>query len=173
MDPERQIFFDEKIEPLLKLYCLECHSHAADEVSGGLALDSRSGWAKGGASGPAIIANNPDDSLLIKAVRREDADLRMPPDEKLPDEAIELLVKWVNLGAPDPRKATQILIDQVDPTDWWSLRPLKRPAVPKSGTENGEPSHAIDTFVQQKLEAEGLSPCAARRSPHFDSAFVF
>src|SRR5688572_5773754 len=47
--------FREKVEPLLKERCFECHSHAADEVGGGLMLDSRSGWATGGDSGPAIL----------------------------------------------------------------------------------------------------------------------
>ena len=45
-------FFQKKVEPLLKAKCLECHSHAADTMEGGLTLDSRSGWHAGGDSGP-------------------------------------------------------------------------------------------------------------------------
>lgn len=40
--------FVERIEPLLKQYCYECHSHASGKMKGGLTLDSRSGWAEGG-----------------------------------------------------------------------------------------------------------------------------
>ena len=80
-DVER--FFADKIEPLLRAHCLECHSHAAEQMGGGLTLDSRNGWEEGGGRGPAIVPGNPDESLLIKAVRHEDADLKMPPDEKL------------------------------------------------------------------------------------------
>ncbi len=76
-------FFADKIEPLLKAYCLDCHSHAADVMEGGLTLDSRSGWLEGGGRGTAIVPGKPEDSLLIKAVRHEDPDLKMPPDEKL------------------------------------------------------------------------------------------
>jgi hypothetical protein len=44
-------FFDEKVQPLLKLHCYACHSHAAGKIKGGLTLDSRSGWEKGGQIG--------------------------------------------------------------------------------------------------------------------------
>ena len=73
-------FFQKKVEPLLKAKCLECHSHAADTMEGGLTLDSRSGWHAGGDSGPAIVPGKADDSPLIKAVQYDDADLQMPPD---------------------------------------------------------------------------------------------
>ena len=100
---EGERFFNEKIEPLLKSHCFACHSHAAGEMEGGLTLDSRSGWAEGGDRGPAIVRGKPAKSLLIKAVRRTDAKLQMPPDEKLSDANIELLVQWITRGAPDPR----------------------------------------------------------------------
>ncbi len=151
---DRNRFFVEQIEPLLKLHCLECHSHAAGVMSGGLTLDSRSGWTTGGEHGPAIVPTKPAASLLIKAVRREHADLKMPPDEKLSDEAIELLVRWIKLGAPDTRNTVLPANDQSDPTDWWSLRALKRPAIPNSGKE----LHPIDAFVHKKLQAQRLSP---------------
>ena len=41
-------FFVDQIEPLLKRHCYECHSHDAGEFGGGLSLDSKSGWQKGG-----------------------------------------------------------------------------------------------------------------------------
>ena len=51
---EDTAFFDEKIHPILKERCYECHSHEAGKTKGGLALDSRSGWSEGGGSGPAV-----------------------------------------------------------------------------------------------------------------------
>ncbi|MDA1054440.1 MAG: PSD1 and planctomycete cytochrome C domain-containing protein [Planctomycetota bacterium] len=153
-------FFSEKIEPLLKSHCFECHSHAAGEMEGRLTLDSKSGWAEGGGRGPAIVPGNPADSLLIKAVRRGDAKLRMPPDEKLSDANIELLVEWIKRGAPDPRNTKFASNDASDPMDWWSLRVLKRPAVPQAAQQDGEGGNAIDAFVQQRLRAEGLPPAS-------------
>ena len=151
-------FFSDKIEPLLKRHCLECHSHAAEEMEGGLTLDSRIGWVTGGDRGPAIVPGKPVESLLIKAVRRGDEDLQMPPDEKLSDKEIELLVEWIKRGAPDPRKTKSVPKDKGDPLDWWSLRPLKRPVVPQPAKQDRDGGNAIDAFVQQRLRVEGLSP---------------
>ena len=72
-------------------------------MEGSLTLDSRSGWQKGGDRGPSIVPGNPDASLLIHAVRHNDEDFQMPPDDPLPKTAIALLTEWVRRGAPDPR----------------------------------------------------------------------
>jgi hypothetical protein len=47
-------FFEKEIGPLLELRCFKCHSHKPGKAKGGLVLDSRRGWEKGGESGPAI-----------------------------------------------------------------------------------------------------------------------
>lgn len=47
-------FFENKIRPILVEHCYECHSGDQDEAMGGLLLDSRAGWQKGGDSGAAI-----------------------------------------------------------------------------------------------------------------------
>ncbi len=175
---EGERFFYDRIEPLLKAHCLECHSHAAEEMAGGLTLDSRNGWAEGGGRGPAIVPGKPEDSLLIKAIRRDDSKLQMPPDEKLTAADIELLVEWVRRGASDPRKSMPQPESHGDPLDWWSLRPLKRPDVPglqdeatrrsqsgKDGEDNGgilrndaAGINPIDGFVLDQLRKQQLTP---------------
>ncbi|MCP4812103.1 MAG: hypothetical protein GY888_06310, partial [Planctomycetaceae bacterium] len=57
-------FFEKQIEPLLKRRCYQCHSHDAGKAKGGLVLDSRHGWQKGGSEGAAIIPGKPAKSLL-------------------------------------------------------------------------------------------------------------
>jgi hypothetical protein len=54
-----------------------------------LALDVKSGWQQGGQSGTAVIPGQPDENLLIAAVRHTKPDYEMPPDgDRLPaDEA--------------------------------------------------------------------------------------
>ena len=150
-------FFIDQVEPLLKTHCYGCHSHAAGEMEGGLTLDSRSGWEIGGASGPAVIPHQPQESLIIQAILHQDDDLRMPPDEKLSKDEIDLITDWIRRGAHDPR-VTDPSADQSnqsDPNDWWSLRALVRPPVPKSQPPQ---SHPIDAFVQQQLDANDLIP---------------
>ncbi len=61
---EGDAFFRERVEPLLKQRCYECHSHAG-KIKGGLVLDSRSGWQAGGDSGPALVPGDVEKSQLI------------------------------------------------------------------------------------------------------------
>src|SRR5690348_11396492 len=79
---ERQ-FFEKQVRPLLIKHCYQCHSSQAKVLKGGLRLDSRDGWMKGGDSGPSIVPGEPDKSPLIEAVRYES--LEMPPRGKLPE----------------------------------------------------------------------------------------
>src|SRR4051794_25671390 len=92
-------FFEKKIRPLLVEQCAGCHS--AKKKRGNLLLDSRENLLKGGDTGPAIVAGDPQRSLLIQAVAYKDR-LRMPPRSKLSDAQIADLNAWVKMGAPWP-----------------------------------------------------------------------
>ncbi|MFO1497325.1 MAG: PSD1 and planctomycete cytochrome C domain-containing protein [Verrucomicrobiota bacterium] len=145
------VFFDQKIRPILEQRCFECHSHQAGKMKNGLTLDSREGWFKGGDSGPALMPGDPDNSLLIRAVRYTDRDLHMPPKERLSEDEIASLVEWVRRGAPDPRVQAAPVAAPTAPQEWWSLRRLSRPAVPGTG-------HPIDAFIEAKLAAAAIQP---------------
>src|SRR5690242_470084 len=67
--PAQLQFFENRIRPLLAENCYKCHSTQAEKVKGRLLLDSREGVLKGGDTGPAIVPGDPENSLLIKAVR--------------------------------------------------------------------------------------------------------
>ena len=83
-DPTGVVFFEQKIRPVLAEHCYECHSERAKKLKGGLLLDTKAGWQKGGDSGePALIPGKPDASLLLRVVRHLEDDLAMPP--KKPD----------------------------------------------------------------------------------------
>ena len=86
-DDER--FFEAKVRPLIVKHCLKCH--AGTKPKGGLRLDSRDGWQRGGDSGPAIVAGKPDSSLLVRAVRHDDGVSDMPPKENYPGAPFESL----------------------------------------------------------------------------------
>src|SRR6266480_4574059 len=75
-------FYEKEIHPLLSENCFKCHSHTADKIKGNFVLDSREGLLRGGDSGAAIVPGDPEKSLLIKAVRQVDEDLKMPPKKK-------------------------------------------------------------------------------------------
>ena len=157
-----QDFFKQRVQPLLERRCYECHSHRAKELQGSLTLDSRSGWVQGGDSGPAIVPGKPDESLLIKAVRRTSKNLQMPPNEKLKDEELEVLVEWVRRGAVDSRDSPD---SESGGGSWneklaqrrkhWCWQPVKRPAMPGAAEASNTP---IDRFLFARLKSEGLEP---------------
>jgi mono/diheme cytochrome c family protein len=161
-------FFEQHIRPLFVTHCYSCHSREAKKIRGGLLLDSREGWSKGGDSGPALVPGEPERSLLLHAVHYTD-DLKMPPKGKLPDRDIELLTRWVRRGAPDPRAAPATPAPRAlgveEGRRHWAFQPLRvTPAPPVAdGSWCRTP---VDRFVLAKLEAKGLrpNPVADRRT---------
>ena len=151
--------FTRQILPIFEKHCFECHSHA-HKIKGGLSLDFRSGWQKGGDSGPAIVPGNVADSLLLRAVNHEDKDLAMPPKKKISPEEIALLTEWVRSGAVDPRgDAPKKATDLEEGRKHWAFQPVSDPEPPRSAfpeISNG----AIDSFLFEKISGHGLRPSA-------------
>ena len=153
-------FFENKIRPVLSKYCYECHSAQSTKVRGGLLLDSKEGMLKGGDSGPALVPGKAKDSLFIKALRHE-GDLQMPPrSKKLDDDVIADFVRWIDMGAPDPRKGKLIAAKTIDidkGRKFWSFQPLAQATPP---TVKNQPwvRTDVDRFILAKLEANGLTP---------------
>jgi hypothetical protein len=154
--------FESKVLPLLQSRCYECHSHEK-KIKGGLALDSRSGWERGGDNGPAIMPGEVEKSLLIKAVRYTDSDLQMPTKGKLPPEEIAILEQWVKQGAIDPRVSKDVakkrVIDIEEGRKFWAFRPVSNPA-PPTVNDPAWPLDEVDQFILAKLEQSALHPVA-------------
>ncbi len=173
--PEAAELFEKHIRPLLIERCQKCHG--AEKQESGLRLDSPAGVLKGGEGGPIIVAGKPEASALIEAVLYTD-DPKMPPDAKLPPEAIAHLTQWVKLGAPWPA-ALAAQPDSPRPKaaapDWhthWSFQAIVEPPLPavrlpaRSKTADAPASQAwikspVDRFVLARLEQAGLSPSPA------------
>lgn len=157
-------FFESKVRPLLVKHCYECHSQQG-KVKGGLLLDHKEGWAKGGDAGPALVPGKPSKSLLMHSVRYEDEDLQMPPKSKLPSEDIAILEQWIAMGAPDPRvdppaaATPKKTLDIEAARRTWAYRPLQKPAVPVV-KDKSWPRNDIDAFILAGIEAKGLQPAA-------------
>jgi hypothetical protein len=150
-------FFEQKIRPVLTERCYSCHSATAEKLKGNLFLDTREGTLKGGDLGPSVVPGNPERSLLLKAIRYTDEDLRMPPKKRLPSEQVADFEAWVRRGAPDPRSkgAAKPRVDPAKVKAHWAFQPLK-----------DSPLASIDAFIEAKLKEKGLrlSPAADRRT---------
>ena len=152
-------FFEKKIRPVLATRCYVCHGAMAPKVQGGLHLDSRDGLRKGGNSGPPIVAGDPDASLLIKALRYTDPNLKMPPGKALPPEVVANFEAWVRLGAPDPRTEAPPAKTAAKTRDWWAFKQPVRPPVPALADSSWLKT-PVDNFILEKLTAAKLTPSA-------------
>jgi mono/diheme cytochrome c family protein len=145
--------FETHVRPILDEHCLKCHGSTKQWAS--LRLDSRKAILKGGDSGPAAVAGEPDESLLIRAVRHDDENLKMPQDDKLTDEQIEILSNWVKSGLAFPA-ASAASKRHRDPNHWAFISPAEVAIPPVQNS--AWPQSDLDRFVLARLEAEGLSP---------------
>jgi len=160
---DQRLTFENDIRPIFKAYCFHCHGEEK-ELSGELDLRLQRLIVKGGESGETIVAGKHAESLLFQYVESGE----MPPDEKqrLKPEEVELIAKWIDLGAPtagpEPTgdiKPGDFLITRNERSHW-AFRPIKKAAIPvvvaltKKQTENE--INPIDAFIARKLKEKGL-----------------
>jgi hypothetical protein len=175
---EDATFFERSVRPLLAARCWECH--AGDNAEAGLRLDAWDSMVRGGDSGPAVMPGKPAESLLIAAIHYSDKP-QMPPDGKLRPQEIDILVDWINRGAPWPSSPTTPRSNKnkafeitAEDRAFWSFQPITDPPVPAitprpdpvRGRERGYdllgdpdwPRTPIDRFILARLDAAGLAP---------------
>ncbi len=157
LSPSAQIFVD-RVRPVLEQKCFSCHT---DDERGGLRLDSRDRVLAGGGRGPAVLPGNPEQSLLVAAVRHESADLQMPRNgDPLSEGEIEGIVEWIRSGAEWADVAAPLAIPRrgvtAEERSHWSFQPLAHPEVPAVTSEWAETD--IDRFVLAALQKQGLTP---------------
>ena len=155
-------FFEDQIRPVLVEHCYECHAAESKTLRGGLRVDSRDLIRAGGDSGPAIVPGNVDESLLIEAIRYESYE--MPPEGVLSEAIIADFVKWVEMGAPDPRDESAAVMEdeEIDfeiAREFWSFRQPERHAIPEPA-DTAWSWNDIDRFILASLEAADLTPVA-------------
>lgn len=152
--------FENHIRPLLHARCVRCHGE--NQAKGNLRLDTREGLLKGGESGPAAISGEPENSLMMEAVRYESYE--MPPDKQLPATSIDHLQKWIADGLPWPsHDGASVRLTGAAFTEeekaFWSLQPIQHPTPPD--VESPWARHPIDRFVYARLRNAGLTPAPA------------
>ena len=156
-------FFERRVRPVLVDHCYECHSADARRLEGGLRLDSRAAVLAGGDSGPSVIPGDAESSLLTQSIRYEW--YQMPPRGRLPDEIVQDLERWVQMGAPWPGAVDE---DEMirDEMDWqqrmaehWSWQPIRQAAAPEVRQVDW-PTNPIDHFILARLEEDEWGPAA-------------
>ncbi|MDA1229839.1 MAG: hypothetical protein O2856_03610, partial [Planctomycetota bacterium] len=98
----RPVEFERDVYPILESNCIACHNVTVSE--GELILENIAAILKGGSSGPAVIPEKPDDSLIFKLTRRGE-DPVMPPTpndrqaKELTPHQLGILRQWILEGA--------------------------------------------------------------------------
>lgn len=135
--------FERDIQPIFEDNCSFCHGE--DEQESGFRLDRRVNMLRGGDYGqPAVVPGDVKKSYLIDVVTHSDPGMEMPPDEdRLSDEQIALLKRWIEQGAVWPGQMDDALDEQID---HWAFLPLQK----------NFPYDNIDAFVKAKLGDSGL-----------------
>ena len=160
---DKMEFFERKIRPVLVEHCYECHN-SADTAESDLAVDFRNGLLNGGVSGASVVLGEPNDSLLLRAMRHQDG-MKMPKGgPKLSDEIIDDFAKWISDGAVDPRETPPDKEELAQVTSWenirnqrmkwWSFQPLQF----EMPDENNWSERPIDRFIYQQLVDHGVEP---------------
>jgi hypothetical protein len=162
--PESNQFFKEQVHPLLKAHCIKCHG--GEKTKGGLVLTSRESLLKGGESGAAFDPQAPEKSRLLDMLSYRDADHEMPPAGKRPQAEIDVIRKWLKLGAPydptlesAPNTAAHSESKESDKNraDWWAYKPV-RPDAPPAVESTAWSAHPVDAFLSQKHAQKQLRP---------------
>ena len=160
-DPEQAEFFESKVRPIFADNCYRCHSEKAEKLKGELRLDTPEAVLKGGASGPAIVAGDPDASLLIKAVRHTHPRLQMPfKGKKLAADQILILENWIKMGAPVPNSAVvsgPLTVVARARANHWAFQQVRKPAVP-AVADSTWVKNPIDNFVLAMLQRKHIKP---------------
>ncbi len=137
-----EIDFARDIRPILSENCSFCHGPDEETREADLRLDTETGAAE------VIEPNDSEASELYRRLITDDIDELMPPPEsnrQLSKREIRLIRSWIESGATWEQHWS-----------FQSIRELEVPAV--AVTDHAVIRNPIDSFVQQKLAAQGISP---------------
>ena len=160
-DDAGNTFFEQHVRPLLINECWDCHGEDVQES--GLRMDSLQALLRGGERGPALKPGEASKSLMILAVNHGEPELQMPEGDKLTRAEIQVLEKWVDMGAPWPNSPDVLLSDDEsdsthsnelftdDQRSFWAFQTPVRPELPSVAQTNW-PKNEIDYFILHQLE---------------------
>ena len=158
LSPEDLDFFESKVRPILVEHCSECHTRKTGEPEAGLSFDSRGDFL---AAEGVAVAGKPDQSLIVQVIGY-DGEIQMPPDGKLPPEAILTVKEWVQRGLPWPddgtsaggKAAFDIGKRKADHWCWHAPKASSLPSVQQQQWCRSD----LDHFILARLESAQLSP---------------
>lgn len=104
---ENKLNFDDNVKSVLRQRCASCHG--PDSKKGDLDVTNFTSLMQGGSSGSVIEPGDPDGSYLYNLVTHEDEPV-MPPSGKIPDAELEIIRKWIELGALENQGSKAVMV---------------------------------------------------------------
>ncbi len=100
---EAEVSYSASVEPILKEYCVECHTEGGPGYEKtGLLMTNYAALMKGTKFGPIIEPSNSISSTLVRLIEgRADPSLKMPHGggKSLSQAQIDTIKRWIDQGA--------------------------------------------------------------------------
>lgn len=160
------------IQPILDQKCVSCHN--PNKTKGELLLHNYTGIMNGGEQGLIISTVHPGESEMIKRIHLPlEEKKHMPPKAKiqLSKAEINLIVKWINLGAPENSSISEL---GLSPRLFTSFFPKDETGIYPDPLLESLDRTLIDSLVSKGLQVapiyknSSLLKISAINSPHFD-----
>ncbi len=151
------VSFEKDVRPILKAHCTHCHGEE-EKPKGGVDLRLRRFMDLELDTARRVVEpGKPDLSEMILLVRSGEMPRKSKP---LPPEQIAVLEKWIAQGAkvtkPEPEKLPPGMFITDTEREFWSFKPIARPAVPAIQNPESIIQNPIDAFILAKLREQKL-----------------
>ena len=152
---------------ILEKRCSKCHG--ARRSKGDLRLDGLPALRAGGESGKVVLPGRPEKSLLVRALRHVDDDLRMPPKRPLDPAEVEAVVAWIRSLPIEDEGEDAVTTPPDEPVetfrkeqrDYWFFQPLLSTSSLASTSPESSAHERIDEFVDRGLAEVGAQAAGA------------
>ena len=150
------LLFKQKVRSLLMTHCLKCHG--GESVKADFDLSTRASLMASG-----YVDDTAEDSHLFKVICHTAEPVMPLKADKLPDDAIDAIRKWLDLGAPYDKplieggKVEGPMVVTDSHRQFWSFLPLRNVTVPEVSDDEWCRT-PIDRFILARQEAKGLYP---------------
>ncbi|XOV94049.1 MAG: PSD1 and planctomycete cytochrome C domain-containing protein [Bacteroidota bacterium] len=161
---DHKVDFNAEIRPIFNENCIACHGGV--KQSGGFGLVFRDN-ALGKTSNDkyAIVPGHPEKSEIIKRIKHNDPEMRMPLEaDPLSEEEIDLLTRWIEQGAEWEEHWAYLTPQEPEIPDneiTWGNNPIDQFTLSKMIEHNVRPSEEADKYAlirRASLDITGLPP---------------
>ena len=166
---DAEVDFAHDVVPILKTHCVECHG--GENAEGGFSLNTRELFLESGVAEPGPVGG----SYFLDLIQSDDADVQMPPPEKVrvPDAEVAVLKRWVDegmkwepnftFGAPTYEPPFRPRRPELPPPAEGRENPIDRLVDESLRAREGAPLRPVDdaTFIRRvSMDLTGLLPTA-------------